>query len=865
MAGVDVGGITVCVMILGFAAVPGSARGGIPMVVIGACLAALANAGWMLPHLPFLDGLDPERLQVLRHPNAVLVANGVALLLIIAGLVRLVVRPDADLRMAGKLKRRGDKLGAAELYRKGGGRRQALALFRQVRAWTKAAEVALELGDAHDAASLLRRAGGRHLTEASRLFRREGDTEAALRCEHDLAEWLMGDGRFDEAIEAWVRASQPLRAARAASIALNEGRLQPSHPAFHSARRAAQDARDHQLLARIHEAEDAWLDAARAWRAAGQHRRAAQNFMRASHLDEAAREEAAAGRPKESARLRIRYLDRLQERLAITNAQGAAGASEAQRLQQRIGQVTESLVRELSRLGMETELIDVLGSSGRIDEAVAMLVELGREAAAAELAHEAQRWDLAAPLLERVGRWGEASDVFELDGDFDHAARCAEKAGEDERALQLFRKLGRAHETAQCLARLGFLQDALIELHRSGLMAEASRLLRSFPGPVPDIPDVMLDLAQWIRSDGSLNEAISCLQRAVLGVALKAGRLDPAVALARLLHDAGDDEAAQEQLERVLDFDYAHQPAQELRHEISAARHMHDYASTRPVGDEGAKPQLGASVEQRYEIQTELGRGGMGVVFQARDTRLDRDVAIKVLRTTSPEEAARLEREAKAAATLNHPGIVTIYDFEAGFGGYFIVMEFVPGVPLDELMRSDPGRVRRHMLRLLIRLADAVAYAHDHRVIHRDLKPGNILLTEGQDVKILDFGIAARLDSDSHKESGVCGTPFYMAPEQIRGETPTPATDVYAFGATAFHLATGRPPFNKGDVIGAHLNTTAPDPLELAPDLGPGLGALILRCLEKGPEDRFSSAAELRDAVRELEALEGLSGSVPAT
>jgi len=391
-------------MVVGLAVVPGSSRGGIPMVVVGAFMAALANAGWVLPHLPYLGGLGQERFEVLKNPTAVLVANGIALLLIIAGLVRLVVRQNADIRMARKLRRRGDKLGAAELYRKGGSRRQALSLFRQVRAWTKAAEVAIELGDAHAAATLLRRAGGRNLAEASRLFRRQGDTETALRCEHDLAEWLMGQGRFDEAIEAWVRASEPLRAARAASVALNEGRLQASNPAIRSARRAAQDARDHQLLARIHEAEGAWLDSARAWRAAGQHTRASQSFIRAGHLEEAAREEAAAGRPEESVRLRIRHLVRLQERLTITQAQGEPGASEAQRLERMIGQVTEGLVQELSRLGMETELIDVLGSSGRIDEAVGRLVELGREAAAAELAHEAQRWDLAAPLLERVGR-----------------------------------------------------------------------------------------------------------------------------------------------------------------------------------------------------------------------------------------------------------------------------------------------------------------------------------------------------------------------------------------------------------------------------------------------------------------------------
>jgi serine/threonine-protein kinase len=244
----------------------------------------------------------------------------------------------------------------------------------------------------------------------------------------------------------------------------------------------------------------------------------------------------------------------------------------------------------------------------------------------------------------------------------------------------------------------------------------------------------------------------------------------------------------------------------------------------------------------------------MGVVYKARDTRLEREVAIKVLRTTSEEEAARLEQEAKAAATLNHPGIVTIFDFEAGFDGYFITMEYVPGEALDMVIRVHPERVRDNLIEILTRLADAVAYAHDHHVIHRDLKPGNVLLTPHQEVKILDFGIAARLDTEDSAGPSVCGTPYYMAPEQIRGEDTTAATDIYALGATSFHLATGEPPFKGGNVIDAHLSQEPPNPLDLAPELAPELGTVILRCLEKDPRRRFGSATELRDALVRVKA-----------
>jgi len=243
----------------------------------------------------------------------------------------------------------------------------------------------------------------------------------------------------------------------------------------------------------------------------------------------------------------------------------------------------------------------------------------------------------------------------------------------------------------------------------------------------------------------------------------------------------------------------------------------------------------------------------MGVVYKARDTRLERDVAIKVLRTTSEEEAARLEQEAKAAATLNHPGIVTIHDFQAGFDGYFITMEYVPGDALDQLLQTHPNRIHDNLYEILARIADAIAYAHVKHVIHRDLKPGNILLTPLQEVKILDFGIAARLDVGVDTSSPtVCGTPYYMAPEQIRGEVPTPATDIYSFGATAFHLAAGEPPFKRGNIIEAHLKTDPPDPSEVSARVTPELGVIIMRCLAKQPDQRFASADELRDELSEL-------------
>ena len=833
-----------------FVAISSRTMRSLSLFAAGLTVAAVFNFSWVAERLQ-LDALpDNPLVHLISNATVLVVANALAGVLIVWGLIELFLTATPQQRLVKTLIARGDLRGAAEMRLKEGDLKGASALFQKVRAWNEAAGVALQLGRDNEAAEFLRRAGGHHLGEASRIFRRAGDIVSAQRCDRDFAEWLTSRGRYEEAVEAWMRAGEPKRAAGAAIIALDEGRFSSSHPALPAARRAVEQRGDHKALARLHEVEGNWQAAAHAWRAAGEHARAAEIFRKAGMMHDAVIAESDAGHHKEAARLRIRQLEKLREGLALAQTRGNR-PDEVERLMAKIEHEEEVLVPRLAELGMRQEMVQVIGSSGKAEEAVKKLVERNEEAEAADLAINARLWHAAAPILERLNRWGEASDMFELAGDVEGAARCAERAGEDERALQLYRGLGAVDRTAHCMARLGYLQDALTELHQANLFNDALEVLQNHPGPVPDIPQVILDLAGWAKENRSHEAAIACLQRAVVGVALQPNRLGPAVALATEMDAAGEHDAALAQVERILAFDFSCEAARHLRGRINANRgdRVAQMAGALDDGEKGGSARI---AQQRFEIQNELGRGGMGVVYKARDTRLERDVAIKVLRTTSDEEAMRLGQEARAAATLNHPGIVTIHDFEAGFDGHFIAMEYVPGEPLDRTLKSNPVRIYNLLLRILQQVSDAVAYAHDHHVIHRDLKPGNILLTPDDDVKILDFGIAARLESGDGNIATVCGTPFYMAPEQIRGEAPTPATDVYAFGATAFHLATGRPPFHKGDVIDAHLNTPPPNPMDLAPDLDPELARVILICMEKDPLQRFRDARQLHEALKAL-------------
>lgn len=819
----------------------------LPYLLFGVALAALANAGWIAES----GATSSSWVGSVVGPKATIVGNSVAIVLVLIGVFRMLARKDPDLALAAKLHRRGDHRGAAQIYLKAGHTGRALKLFRKASDWEGAADAASRLGQYRVAADCLRSAGGHHLTEASRLYHRAGDKEAARLCLREMGTWLETQGRFDEAIDTWLRNSDIKRAAHTARHALEKGRLRAGQGAFRSAVRAAREAGDHTLLARLHEMENAWEPAAREWQVAGNSAKAASAFARAGLLSEAAAAELAAGNTESSVRLRLNHLRDLYARLErqgpANQPEGPSGAS----LREDAASETQSLLPMLESLGMLPEMIELLRATGQVEEAVSRLEASGQPGSAAQLAQEAYRWDLAAPILEKMGRWGEAGDVYELAGNLDKAAMCAERAGEDERALGLYKSLGRTADAAHCLARLGALQEALRTLHQENLLDEAFNILCSYPGPVPDIPDVVLDLAGHKKAGGSPEEAIACLQRAVLGVALQPGRLDPAVALARALFEVGDIDAARAQLHRVLSHDYSYRPALELKADLDRHPTGADLSATQPAQmPRGATMSAMSEGSLRYEIRHELGRGGMGVVYLARDTRLERDVAIKVLRTTSEEEAARLELEAKASATLNHPSIVTVYDFEAGFDGYFIAMELVRGEPLDKLNKSAPERIRSQLRSLLVKLASALSYAHNHKVIHRDLKPANILLTDDGNIKILDFGIAARLDSEDGVSPGVCGTPFYMAPEQIRGEAPTPASDIYSLGATAFHLAAGRPPFAGGNVIEAHLEHTPPDPREFAPHLAADIAKAILRCLEKKPHDRFPACADLVQSLQ---------------
>jgi serine/threonine-protein kinase len=260
----------------------------------------------------------------------------------------------------------------------------------------------------------------------------------------------------------------------------------------------------------------------------------------------------------------------------------------------------------------------------------------------------------------------------------------------------------------------------------------------------------------------------------------------------------------------------------------------------------------------KYTLEARLGEGGMAAVYRSRHPQFDRPVAIKILPATigqDPSFRARFAREGQMIASLNHPGIIRVYDIDEADGLFYMVMDLLPGGTLEARLREG-GLDRKWSADVIVKMAEALDYAHARGVIHRDIKPSNILLDADSQPVLADFGIArmAQPEGESQLTAAgmVMGTPAYMAPEQLSGDPPDARSDIYALGVVLYQLLAGRAPFT-GDtmaVVTAHLTKQPQGLRELVGDLPPALDAVALQALAKQPEHRFKSAGVFAQALR---------------
>lgn len=274
-----------------------------------------------------------------------------------------------------------------------------------------------------------------------------------------------------------------------------------------------------------------------------------------------------------------------------------------------------------------------------------------------------------------------------------------------------------------------------------------------------------------------------------------------------------------------------------------------------------------------YRILEALGKGGTGKVYLAEDTRLNRQVALKILKRDLATDAHLLlafQREAQALATLNHPGVVTVYSVEEDEGVRFLTMEYIPGKSLRKLLPKHGMRLDR-FLDIAIPLTDALTAAHERGITHRDLKPRNVMVADDGRIKVVDFGLSKLRTGDAtgsekatatlFRKGEISGTIPYLSPEQVLGQAAGPPSDVFSLGTTFYMMLTGQRPFsgrNAMAIISTIVRVHPPAVRELRPDLPKKLDAIVRRCLAKEADERYPSARELRDELIDLrQELEG--------
>jgi tetratricopeptide (TPR) repeat protein len=498
---------------------------------------------------------------------------------------------------------------------------------------------------------------------------------------------------------------------------------------------------------------------------------------------------------------------------------------------------------------------------GDDEEAARWLEESGDHVAAGDVLRKLERYAEAGACYERQGDAAAAAEMFRLAGEPLRAARAYEKAEQLSNAAACYGESGDFSRQAELLARAGEHLAAGEIYHREDLDDEAIKVLQCVEPGARGFGQASALLGSIFRAKGMHSLSIKKLRQAIGEAGISRENIDAYYSLANVHELSEDWKEAIEIYEKILAFDY-HYSDVETR--LAAAR-AKDLASgtselARAAGRTAQKPgQPG-----RYQILGELGRGGMGIVYQARDTVLDRVVAFKVLPDAlkeNPQALRNFLREAKSAAQLNHPNIVTVYDAGEQDGRYYIAMEHVDGTTLKEILRRKRRISPNGVLHVLVQMCEALAYAHEKKIVHRDVKTANTMWTRDKKAKIMDFGLAKVVEEVRNHTTLVSGTPYYMSPEQTLGRNVDHRTDIYSLGVTLFELATGQLPFREGNVPYHQVHTPPPDPRSLAPELPELLSRIILRCLQKDPDSRYQSTREILAEVRTATASRPASGS----
>lgn len=716
---------------------------------------------------------------------------------------------------------------AGDLYSALGKIRKALELYKKGGAYNKAGELLIREGNFKDAITLWESSGNYNL--AATHLAKEGQYErAALNYAKSnnfplAAEMYEKCGNHEKAGEFYYKAGFYLKAAsnyEKAGIALQSARAYEKH---FGEIIVSQDTTNPKRL-------ETKRDIAR---------RAGQLYLK-------------AGKKEEAVEIFLKGAFKLE---AANILEEIGETSRAARLYEELGR-HEDAARLLSGADdkkAKSLKAEALRNRGMFAEAAKLYEEVGDLQIAGDLYLQGGMKRQAAEAFFKAGYFSDAGVLFTEIGDLSKAGLAYESARDYESALKIFKKLQDVKSYIRCLVKKGEKLEAGKMLLKMGKLTEAYGILQEIAPEEEGFREACLIMARMHTSAGREDSAIQLIQRGIQGEAVKKENLELYYELGRLFEKRKDFNLAIDIYSQILVEDIAYKDV------ANRARQLKDQlAFTAPTNEDQLKTLIFPAVATtvgggRYKIIEELGRGGMGVVYKAHDSVLDRTVAYKVLPKdlkNHPKIVESLLREARALAKLHHPNIVTVFDGGQSGEDFFFVMEFVEGKNLREIVNERGTLLINEVVDIAVQTARALSYAHKNNIMHRDIKTSNVMISKENTVKLMDFGLAKVLGEATAARTAVSGTPYYMSPEQTLGSDIDHRTDIYSFGVMLFELLTGRVPFKEGNVAYHHLHTPPPAPKTLRSDIPPALEKIVLKCLEKDKEKRYQSAD---DVLKDLE------------
>lgn len=729
----------------------------------------------------------------------------------------------STIKEAQRLAQRGEYMDSGDLYRSAGEFEKALDMYLKVRAYHRSAPLLEWLGRNKEAARHFAKAG--QYAKSAEMFKEIKDYYQAGMMYKEAGVPLLAAEMYLLA-EATSDAATMLEEAqdfiRAGQLYFDRGMFSKVISCFE--RILENPYYDNKTFStgRLIKEELA-MQTARAYEQLRKYSTAADLFFKAGAIDDAVRVSRIVGDLARAARF-LESVNRWDEASAIYN---------------ELGEINKARFLQIQKLLSENEYSKaaiLADDSGEFKIAAEAYELSGEFAKAGEMYRLTERPRKAAEMFMQAGRIIDAAMLFEQLGDTNQAAELREELGEYDKAADLYALANEPFKAGQLFLQLNNLDMAIQVLQNAWSQGDRAISIRN-----------LLGLAFLRR--GNFDLGYDNYLKYLIEEDVSPHNIDVFYELGCGFEARGQPERAVKVFERISAFDLSYR---QVKEKLATLAHISKDAKSRPTTTFPHQFSPGAIVAERYVIRERVGAGGMGVVYRAFDQELSNEVALKVLKpkySNDSEMIHRFKQEVNLARKIHHDNVIQLYDFEKVNNLLYISMEFFPSRDLKAMIRTEQTFNIDTIIQVMAQVCSGLWSAHRIGIVHRDIKPQNILINDTGIVKLVDFGIAMVIGLSKDSDSDfVVGTPEYMSPEQAKGETTDTRSDIYSLGTILYEACVGVPPFTSPDsfkVLVDQVETLPIPPINRNPSLPRWMNDLVMRCLEKRPDDRYETVLEI--------------------